>query len=194
MVGQEDGVFLSKSIKEAEQYVEKLFSEGKESASLCPYYNIRKEYRCFYLNGEVLLIYGKEKPYIIGNGKDTVEKLCKKINKTSKFIENSLDYKYIPQKNEKVYLSWKHNLSRGATPEILEKGELYNKIEDIAINAAKAINIKFATVDVIETEEDKLYVMEINSGVGATKFSQQVEHGYEITKEIYRKALKLLFE
>ena len=66
MVGQEDGVFLSKSIKEAEQYVEKLFSEGKESASLCPYYNIKKEYRCFYLNGEVLLIYGKEKPYIIG--------------------------------------------------------------------------------------------------------------------------------
>ncbi len=100
----------------------------------------------------------------------------------------------ITDNNEKVYLSWKHNLCGGATPEILEQCDLYNKLENLALKAAKAINISFATVDIIKTEDDKLYVIEINSGVCMAKFSERVPNGYEISKEIYRKALKLLFE
>lgn len=191
---EESGVFLSKDIKKSEKYIKELFDDGKESISLCPFYNIKKEYRCFYLKEEVLLIYGKERPYILGNGKYTVKKLCEKQNKI--IIDNGekIDEKYIPKENEKIYLSWKHNLSGGATPKILEKGKLYNRLEKIAIKAAKAINISFATVDIIETENNELYIIEINSGVGATKFSQQIENGYEIVKEIYRKALKSLFK
>ena len=157
-------MFLSKNIKESEKHIKELFADGKESASLCPFYNIKKEYRCFYLNGEILLIYGKERPY--------------------KLTDN----------NEKVYLSWKHNLCGGAIPEILEKCELYSKLEKLAIKAAKAINITFATVDIIETEDNKLYVIEINSGVCMAKFAERTPNGYEISKEIYRKALKLLFD
>lgn len=161
---EENGVYLSKSIEESENYIKQLFDDGKESVSLCPFYNIEKEYRCFYLNGDILLIYGKERPYRLTDS------------------------------NKKVYLSWKHNLCGGAMPEIIEKGDLYNKLEEIAIKAAKAINITFATVDIIKTEDNKLYVIEINSGVCMSKFSERTENGYEIAKEIYRKALKLLFE
>ena len=192
---QENGVFLAKSIEEVENFAEKLFLEGKESVSICPYYDIKTEYRCFYLDGKVLLIYGKEKPYVIGNGIDTIENICEKENKPIDYSkENIVDYKYIPKKDEKVYISWKHNLAGGAVPKILEKGDLYNNIEDLALKAANAINIRFATVDIIRTAHDKLFVIEINSRVCAERFSQQVENGYDISKEIYRKALKLLFD
>lgn len=79
---------------------------------------------------------------------------------------------YIPQDKEKVYISWKHNLSGGARPTILENSELYSRIEKLAIQAGKAMNINFATIDIIHTTSDELYVLEVNSGIGATIFTE----------------------
>ncbi len=79
-------------------------------------------------------------------------------------------------------------------PEVLQKGELYNQIEKLAVSAGKAMNINFATIDIIKTVDGDLYVLEINSGIGATIFIESVEGGYEIIKNIYREALKYLFE
>ena len=43
------GVYLCKTMKEVENAVEKLF-KTQDSISVCPYYNIKTEYRTFYLN------------------------------------------------------------------------------------------------------------------------------------------------
>ena len=192
------GVYLCNEVDEVKQAVQSLFKEGKESVSLCPYYKIKTEYRTFYLNGQVLFIYGKQKPYVIGDGTRSVSELIKEIklpnNKVTKENLKSIDMNYVPRKGEKQYISWKHNLSGGATASILEKGEIYDKIEKIAIAAGKAININFATVDVILTEDDKIYVIEINSTVGTTIFSELAKNGYEQAKDIYRKALKLMLD
>lgn len=56
------------------------------------------------------------------------------------------------------------------------------------------MNINFATIDVIETTDNNLYVLEINSGVCATIFTQLVDNGVEIAKDIYRQAIKKLFQ
>ena len=85
-------------------------------------------------------------------------------------------------------------MSGGATPTILQKGELYSKIESLAKMAGKAMNIRFATIDIIETMDNQLLVMEVNSGIGATIFIDKVEGGYEKIKEIFRRALEVLFE
>ena len=95
---------------------------------------------------------------------------------------------------KKIDISWKHNLSGGAKPDILPKGELYNQIEQLAILSGKAMNINFATIDIIETTDNNLYVLEINSGVCATIFTQLVDNGVEIVKDIYRQAIKKLFQ
>ena len=105
-----------------------------------------------------------------------------------------LDLFYVPEVGENVDISWKHNLSGGAKPTILQKGELYTKIEQLAIRAGKAMNINFATIDVIETTDGNLYILEINSGIGATIFTELVEGGTEIIKDIYRQAVKKLFQ
>lgn len=191
------GVSLCNTMKELENAIENLFKTNG-SISLCPYYDIKSEYRTFYLNGEIHLIYSKTKPYVIGDGYSSVETLVRKLDLPNKkrVIDNMnfVDITYIPKKGEKIEISWKHNLSGGATLTILEKGKLYEKIEKLAKRAGKAMNIRFATIDIIETTDDQLLVMEVNSGIGATIFIDKIEGGYEKIKNIFRKALEILFE
>ena len=192
-----NGVYLCHNIKEAKTAIQELFKK-QNSISVCPYYNIKTEYRTFYLDGEVKLIYGKTKPFIIGDGKSTVGELVENLNLPDKHVvkENleKLNLTYTPKLGEKIDISWKHNLSGGAKPTILQKGKLYNDIEKLAIQAGKAMNIKFATIDVIETTDDELYVLEINSGIGAAIFIKSVDKGREMLKDIFRDAVKKLFE
>lgn len=193
------GVYLCETIKDLEFSVSKLF-ENNDTISICPYYDIDTEYRTFYLDGNCELIYGKHKPYVIGNGKDTVATLLKtqhSIYPDNVIVEENLktiDLKYIPSENEKIFLSWKHNLSGGALPEILEDGELKSKIETLVKKAAKAMNISFATIDVIHTSNNELLVLEVNSGVAMTHFVENTENGYDIAKKIYSLAIDKMFK
>ena len=191
-------VFRCCSIKEIEKIVKELL-KNNSSISICPYYDIKNEYRVFYLKGEVLLIYKKIKPFVIGDSKSSLKELVSKLNlpKNDVVEENlsKLDLNYIPENKEKIELSWKHNLSGGATPKIIEKNDkVYKEVERLAIKAGKTLNMIFATVDIIETDKDSFYVLEINSGVGATLFSKLAPNGKKIVKDIYKKALENLFK
>lgn len=189
-------VMLCQSLKETEMAIQKLFLNNS-SICICPYYEIATEYRTFYLNGEIKLIYGKEKPYVIGDGYSTLEQLIAKLKLPSKMVVKDnlalLDMNYVPKQDEKVELSWKHNLSGGAKANVLEKGELYQKIEELALKAGKVADVSFATIDVIQTRTNELLIMEINAGVVATLFSEIVEGGYEMAKDMYREAIKAMF-
>ena len=191
-------VFRCYSVKEIEKIVKELL-KNNSSISICPYYDIKNEYRVFYLRGEVLLIYKKIKPFVIGDGKSSLKELVSKLNlpKNDVVEENlsKLDLNYIPENKEKIELSWKHNLSGGATPQIIEKNDkVYKEVERLAIKAGKTLNMIFATVDIIETDKDSFYVLEINSGVGATLFSKLAPNGKKIVKDMYKKALENFFE
>ena len=52
------------------------------------------------------------------------------------------------------------------------------------------MNINFVTIDIIETTDNNLYGLEINSGVCTTIFTQLVDNGVEIVKDIYGQAIK----
>ena len=193
------GVYLCNSINEVEYAITKLFKKHG-SLSICPYYEIETEYRTIYLDGDCELIYGKTKPYVIGNGMDDVITLLE----TQRFnlpdnpiIEenlNNIDLGYIPKKDEKFYLSWKHNLSGGALPKILEDKELYKKISKIVKDAAHAMNINFASIDIIKTDNNELYVLEVNSGICMRHFIENTDNGYDIAKNIYSKAVDKMFK
>jgi len=192
------GVFCCNSTDEVEEAVRLLLNRNT-SISICPFYDIKKEYRVFYLNGKILLIYEKEKPLVVGNGKDNVRTLVRELKlPNNEVVKNNLkkiDMEYIPKKNERIELSWKHNLYGGATAKVIDKEhEYYNRIEKLAIESGKALDMTFATIDIINTKNNELYVLEINSGVAASIFSKVVENGKELTKEIYRKALTEIFK
>lgn len=191
-------IYRSKNMKEIKKIVKNLLKRNT-SISICPYYELEKEYRTIYLNGKILLIYEKEKPQIIGNGKDTIRTLVKKLklpdNKIVRENLNKLKLNYIPKNNEKIELSWKHNLSGGATAKIIKKEEkIYKKIEELAIKVGKALNMTFASIDIVKTNTGEMYLLEINSMVTTTIFSEIVEGGKDISKEIYREALIEIFK
>ncbi|WP_441238904.1 ATP-grasp domain-containing protein [Bradyrhizobium sp. 930_D9_N1_4] len=59
---------------------------------------------------------------------------------------------------------WRHNLDAGAKPVLLENGEVRAACVKLAIDAARAIGIAFASIDLVRVD-GQWRVLEINSGV-----------------------------
>jgi glutathione synthase/RimK-type ligase-like ATP-grasp enzyme len=59
---------------------------------------------------------------------------------------------------------WRHNLDFGARPVLLDHGETRDTCVAIAVSAAGAIGIRFASIDIVRVRE-AWRVLEINSGV-----------------------------
>lgn len=59
---------------------------------------------------------------------------------------------------------WRHNLDAGAKPVLMQDGDLRTACAKLAINAAKAIGITFASIDLVHVD-GVWRVLEINSGV-----------------------------
>lgn len=166
------------------------------SISLCPYYDIQNEYRVIVLNNDARVIYGKIRPDVIGDGKSTVYELAIKFNDYYKnHQEKILNPNYIPKRDEHVLLNFQFNLSNGAKMFLDIEEELKEKIKILALDVVKKTNIVFGSVDIIHTKDDKLFVIEANSGVMMNSFiKQNKKNGYEIAYNLYKDAIKLMFE
>lgn len=191
-------VYFCTTGEEIENTVKKLFEEKNPTLSACPYIEIDFEYRAIYLYGEILYVYKKRKPYVIGDGKRNLGELIDKKNNDSNIqmdISKELDLKYIPKDKEEVTVSWKHNLSNGAEPVVIDtRDEFIEKVKKVALDAGNALNIKFASIDIAKTKNNQIFVMEVNGSVCMNKFTQIIPNGYNIAKEIYSKAIDKMFE
>ena len=65
-------VFFCVTEDEIEKVVKKLFEEKNDTLSACPYLDIDFEYRVVYLDGEILFVYKKRKPYVTGNDRGEI--------------------------------------------------------------------------------------------------------------------------
>lgn len=189
-------VYYCSSEEEIEKVVSQLFLEKNDTLSACPFLNIDFEYRVVYLSEEVLFIYKKRKPFVTGDGEKTLQELIdiKKELYPNITLIKDLDLNYIPKVGEEIIVSWKHNLSGGAVPILLENDEYEEKVKQVALEAGKALNIEFATIDVAVTDKKEVLVMEINSSVCMNKFAEIIPEGYKIAKDIYSKAIDKMFD
>lgn len=187
-----NGVFLVKTITQLEQAIHELFSKYR-SICLSPFYDIKKEYRAVILDDEVELLYQKNIPFVEADGSKAILELLQ-----AKFSGETLDsvitsfssrsdqkLSDIPPKGEIIEVNWKSNLGEGAQAEIIENSVL----TQLALKAANAINIRFCSVDIIETTLGEFYVLEINSGVMIEHFLNSNPHEYSRIKAIYEKAV-----
>jgi glutathione synthase/RimK-type ligase-like ATP-grasp enzyme len=85
---------------------------------------------------------------------------------------------------------WRHNLDLGARPVLLPSGDTRNACVALAIRAARAIGIRFASVDIVRVANGRK-VLEINSGVMMEALG---EHHPELVQAAYTAALDKLFE
>ena len=88
---------------------------------------------------------------------------------------------------------WRHNLSQGATAFELNDKKRLDRLKTLASQAAMAIDINFATVDVAEFENGDIAIMEINAGVQAKQLLEQLPHLRPIIKGIYAGAVRGMF-
>ena len=88
---------------------------------------------------------------------------------------------------------WRFNLHAGSASEVLdEKDPKYRAVVELAIKAAKAIDINFAHIDIME-KDGQLAVLEINSAVTYAIFSKQHPECYDKLKSIYKDAIDLIY-
>lgn len=189
-------VFRVKNQYELENAVFKIFQRSR-SMSVCPYYEINNEYRAIVLDKKIELIYLKQRPYVIGDGKHSIKSLI--FEYLSKEDRNSFnadlfdeDLSRIMAKGEIFQLNWKHNLGQGSKATILQDEGIINNIRNIVSMVADNMNVRFASIDVVECNNE-YKILEINSGVMMEHFSQQDDDSYMIAKEIYKKAVLKMF-
>ena len=186
-------VYDIKNIDQIIPCLDKLFLNNS-SVSICPYYEIENEYRVIILKDNIVLMYKKIKPVVIGDGKSSIRQLLLKFN--NNYFKNKLhddQFDIILKENESYEYCWKFNLSGGATIGIVDT-ITQKKISKIALKVARAINLKFGSIDIIKTKDNKILVMEANSGVMMVNYMNISENGSEIVKSIYKEAIQEMFK
>ena len=165
-------VFKVSSEPELELAVHRIFSSSLNLA-ISPYLDIEDEVRVILMDHRPLVVYGKNRPAIVGDGMHSFLELAlaatpaeMRSNTLSSMMADfdmaALDS--IPPLGERRLLSWRHNLDKGAQPVLLEQGKIRDACVEIAARAANAIGIRFGSVDVVQVN-GSWQILEINSGV-----------------------------
>lgn len=143
-----------------------------------------ENYRLLILDKRVIAVVKRKSAFVIGNGKDDLDKLIKEKNKQRKknllkpiLIDNEVNQrlqnlkislKYTPKENEEVVLRYNCNLTTGGTTEECF-AQTHQYYKDIAVQAVQAIGAKFGGVDIITpniTKPTKCVINEINYNPG----------------------------
>lgn len=187
-------VFHKTNIEDIFKTIDELLVENL-SVSICPYYDIKTEYRSIVFNDNVELVYGKIRPIVIGNGYSTIYELLLEFNKNYfEKIDCNQELNRVLDHGELYEYNWQFNLSKGAMPFLLEDIEKENAIKSMALEVARVLGVKFASIDIVELYDGTLLVLEANSGVMMNNFSVNLSNGKNIAKIIYTKVIKEMFK
>lgn len=157
-------VFKATNRDELDRAVTEVFSSSL-GLVIAPYVEIEDEVRVILLDCRPMIVYRKERPSVIGDGEHTLRELATRAGHDRQLRElTAQEVNAIVPKGEQRILNWRHNLDAGARPILIEDGEVRGECTGIAIDAANAIGIAFASIDVVRVDGE-WRVLEINSGV-----------------------------
>lgn len=88
---------------------------------------------------------------------------------------------------------WKFNLCQGARTEEIPSKKV-GALTVLAKQAAKALGLRFCSVDMIETDAGETMVLEVNSSVMTDAYVQQHPEKYPEVRAMYRDMLRKMFE
>lgn len=188
-----NGVVYITDIKKLEEYYLKLCNKSF-SLSLCPFIDIENEYRLIILNKKIELIYKKELPVVYGDGKSPIKELLKNFNYEYFESYDGTNKDIILKENEEYVYNWKFNLSGGAKASFDIDNEIKTEIIKLATKIITKVDLKFGSIDIIRDKKGNYYCLEINSGVMMDNLIKENESGYEIAKNIYKKAIISMFK
>lgn len=88
---------------------------------------------------------------------------------------------------------WRHNLQFGARPDLDVQPQLRDSLEEMAQAAMGALDLRFASVDVIRLA-DRLLVLEVNGGVTLEHFGHASDRHRQLADDVYRAAVRASLE
>ena len=191
-------VFLATRRPALELAVNKIFASHL-SLAISPYVEIEDEVRVILIDDVPAVVYRKDRPAVAGDGKHSLLELALAATppeRRSTVLPGMLadldraELDAILPLGQRRVLNWRHNLDSGATPVVLQEGEIRQACVRLAIRAARTIGIRFASVDVVRVDGD-WRVLEINSGVMMEALSKRHP---ELVYATYSAALDKVFE
>ena len=167
-----DSVFKVSTEPDLELAAHNIFSSSL-SLAISPCLDIEDEVRVVLIDHRPAVVYSKSRPAITGDGEHSLLELAlaatpAELRSTvlpglvGELDRAALDA--VPPKGQRRLLNWRHNLDSGARPIVLEQGKVREACVEIAIGAAKAIGIRFGSIDVVQVN-GCWQILEINSGV-----------------------------
>ncbi len=193
-------VYQVHSPRELEWVVQRLFQEYKAIA-IAPYYDIPREYRVILLDDQVLLMYEKRRPTIVGDGRTPLGELVAQTLAQCALPERVFqeaqqlyrqEWRRVLPKGEVRPLIWRHNLAAGAQPVLEIPEDLRERLKRLARQAMQILGLRTAAVDIVETEEG-LRVLEINSGIMMEYFALRHPQGEALARHVYTTLLHHMF-
>ncbi|MFZ4573926.1 MAG: ATP-grasp domain-containing protein [Phycisphaerales bacterium] len=151
---------------------------------LCPYSEIVGETRFVLLDGECLLAFEKVRPTVTGDGVRPLRALAAgggvEIDP-----ETVADVEEILPAGATRLLSWRHNLGQGARAREIDPAS--HDGYELARRAARAVNLRFGSVDVVTTPRGN-EILELNAGVMLEAVARQLPQGEPRARAIYQRA------
>jgi len=147
------------------------------SVAISPYVEIDDEVRVVLLDERALIVYGKMRPQVTGDGVHSLRELVRSALTAEqlKAIADDFDaveLDAVPAAGERRIVNWRHNLDSGATPVLLTDGATRETCIALAVKAAQALRIRFASIDVVHAD-GAWQILEVNSGVKMEALGQR---------------------
>jgi glutathione synthase/RimK-type ligase-like ATP-grasp enzyme len=155
-----------------ERAVSAIFSLNLNLA-ISSYLEIKNEVRVILVDDLPVIVYGKRRPSVTGDGVHSILELAlatmpaERLSAILPRIAGDLDsatLETVLPAGRHHPLNWRHNLDAGAQPVLLQQGEVRERCVELAIKAAKSIDLRFGSIDVVQVD-DAWRILEINSGV-----------------------------
>ncbi|MCA6124593.1 RimK-like protein [Bradyrhizobium sp. WSM 1704] len=151
-----------------ETAVARILAEYRALA-ISPYVEIDDEIRVVLLDARALIVYSKTRPQVTGDGVHSLRELAQRAATAEQLKAITADFEAaelnaIPPAGERRLLNWRHNLDAGAEPVLLTDGATHRACVALALKAAQAVGIRFASIDVVRVDGG-WKVLEVNSGV-----------------------------
>lgn len=198
------GVVRCQRVIELERAVYGAFGRTM-SLAVCPFVDVRHEYRFVMLQGACLLAYEKIRASVVGDGSRSVMELISAQHALegralAALLENLAEDERraltsVPGAGEKRLLNWRHNLGQGASAIVLDMDALRkDPAWDLAHQAAAALGLQFGSVDVIIDDAGTRRVLEVNSGVMMEFLARTLANGEVLAREVYGRAVRAMLE
>ena len=153
-------------------------------------YAFGTNYRIIIYKGEIITIFERTIPNVVGNGKDSVRKLVNVINKTrssknSIILDSQIDDTYIPKLKETINCNNLCNYSTGGGVKNIDLSSIPSNTKDVFVKLSKDIGLPIFSIDLIATDITREIKMQDSFCINELEYCNDWDVNYILRDKFY---------